>query len=267
MNKNFYTKYKYLKMEIKETELVTQTETSEPDDSNELFRKEVILSKYAKIEVQDECNIDPNDIQLSMPTNVISGTISPINLDELSGPISIEPSKNYFFRKLGNSFSFLGNSKADPILIIGPEWKKFLVILILISFIYLFFSCQYWNLMSISLKFSSILLYLLFFFSFLHTALVNPGYPKHNLDSKTGEPRTKYELCNFCKMWVSKDKKTKHCNECGICIEGFFKHYKWLGKCIGKNNLNSFYIFLISIILIIGYFLCVISSTYKQKKN
>ena len=75
-----------------ETELTEQREKI-PDISESQFRKDVILSKYAKIQTNEELFIDPNDIQLgSSSENMITGTISPVNSDELSGPISIETS-------------------------------------------------------------------------------------------------------------------------------------------------------------------------------
>ena len=76
-----------------ETELTEQREKI-PDFSDNQFRKDIILSKYAKIQTNEELFIDPKDIQLGTASeNMISGTITPVNSDELSGPISIETSK------------------------------------------------------------------------------------------------------------------------------------------------------------------------------
>ena len=78
-----------------ETELTEQID-KDPDLPDNQFRKDIILSKYAKIQTNEEVFIDPKDIQLgSSSENIISGTIDAIDSDELSGPISIEASKKY----------------------------------------------------------------------------------------------------------------------------------------------------------------------------
>ena len=48
-------------------------------------------------------------------------------------------------------------------------------------------------------------------------------------------------------MYVNREKLTFHCEECHICIEGRDHHCAWCGKCIGKRNLISFYIWLFSL--------------------
>lgn len=89
-----------------ETELTSQTDTSADSSSNQ-FRKDVILSKYAKIQTNEELFIDPKDIQLGVSTeDMISGSLAPINTEDLSGPISIEAPKKYFLKKLENVFHF-----------------------------------------------------------------------------------------------------------------------------------------------------------------
>ena len=186
-----------------ETELTTQIE-EKPDFSNQ-FKKDIILSKYAKIQSNEELYIDPKDIQLgSSSDNVITGFISPRDSEDLTGPISIESSKKYFFRKIGNCFTFFGDRKGDPLLIVGPDWIKFISIISIISILFFLFSNMKWNNLGGLMKFTGVMIYLLYLITHSFTELINPGYPKHNLDSKTGEPRSKYEYCPICKIWVSK---------------------------------------------------------------
>jgi ferredoxin len=250
-----------------ETELTEQREKI-PDISESQFRKDVILSKYAKIQTNEELFIDPNDIQLgSSSENMITGTISPVNSDELSGPISIETSKNYLFKKIGKCYAFLGNKRGDPTFIIGPNWFKFILSLFTITIIFLYFFRVKWNSLGGLMKFMGVIIYLLYFLSHLYTELINPGYPKHNLDSKTGEPRSRYNFCNICKMWVSKEKNTKHCQKCDICIEGCSRHYLWMSKCIGRNNQMFFYIYIISFVFTIGFIGCILATKNKQIPN
>lgn len=42
-----------------------------------------------------------------------------------------------------------------------------------------------------------------------------------------------------------KERKTEHCGDCDVCIEGFDHHCPWVSKCIGKENLCAFYTFLV----------------------
>ena len=246
-----------------ETELTDQSETKHDLTVNP-FRKDIILSKYAKIQTNDELFIDPKDIKLGESSEkMITGTIETM---EFSGPISIE-SKQYFYKKIGNCFTFFGDRKGDPLIILGPNWIKFFLILIATSLFYFYFSYIKWNNLGGLMKFVGTMIYLSYFLSHSYTEFINPGYPKHNLDSKTGEPRTKYDYCQICKMWVSKEKKTKHCEKCDICIEGHMKHYKWMSKCIGKNNQMSYYFFLVSFAFIFSFIFCILATKSKSTQN
>ena len=64
---------------------------------------------YSKIETkEDEYYIDPKDIRLginSKEENKTNNTIFPVNSDKLI-PISIDNKQNYFYKKLGNTYSF-----------------------------------------------------------------------------------------------------------------------------------------------------------------
>ena len=105
----------------------------------------------------------------------------------------------------------------------------------------------FWLNISTKVKIIIIIFYIIYFISYVYTAIINPGYPKHNLESRTGEPKNKFRFCNICKMYVNKEKLTFHCEECHIWIEGRDHHCAGCGKCIGKRNLTSFYIWLFSL--------------------
>ncbi len=251
-----------------ETELTTQEEEKLENSLNQ-FRKDIILSKYAKIQSNEELYIDPKDIQLGASSeNVISGSIGLMGLEDLSGPISIETSKKFFCKKIGNCFCFLGNRKGDPIFIIGPNWLIFSIILSLVTIFFFLFIRIKWNNLGGLMKFIGIMIFLVYLVSHIYTEIINPGYPKHNLDSKTGEPRSKYEYCSICKIWVSKEKNTKHCVKCDICVEGYVNHYRWMSKCIGRNNQMLYYIFLGSFVFIIGFIFCILATkSNKPQEN
>ena len=63
------------------------------------------------------------DCKCESSEKMITGTIETM---EFSGPISIE-AKKYFYKKIGNCFTFFGDRKGDPLLILGPNWIKLLL--------------------------------------------------------------------------------------------------------------------------------------------
>ena len=54
-------------------------------------------------------------------------------------------------------------------------------------------------------------------------------------------------MCPYCKE--NKIDTTVHCYYCGICIENYDHHCIWLSNCIGKNNIFTFRVFLICILI------------------
>ena len=225
-----------------------------------------VLSSYSKVNTQDdEYSIDPKDIQLGIYTknkNQINNSI--LESSEQSIPITIDQKQNYFYKKLGNTYSFFGDVYGNPKIIIGPHWPLYACVTFVFSlgfFSMIIFLGKY---LPAFVKVVGFIVYFIFFFSYSYTALINPGYPKHDIDSITGEPRKKFYYCSTCKMFVNREKNTSHCPDCDICVEGHDHHCPWTGKCIGKNNLTSFYIFIFSIFALISYFAFAMSSMDKN---
>ena len=224
------------------------------------------LSSYSKVNTQDdEYTIDPKDIQLGIYTkdkNQINNTI--LENSDQSIPITIDQKQNYFYKKLGNTYSFFGDVYGNPKIIIGPHWPLYAFVTFVFSlgfFLMIIFLGKY---LTVFIKVVGFFVYFLFLFSYSYTALINPGYPKHDIDSVTGEPRKKFYYCPTCKMFVNREKNTSHCPDCDICVEEQDHHCPWTGKCIGKNNLTSFYIFIFSIFALISYFAFAMSSLDKN---
>ena len=230
-------------------------------------------SSYSKIETQDDCYIDPKDIKLGIYTKDLneeepSNTISNSKLL----PIAIEERKTFFFKKLGNTYSFFGDIYGNPKLIIGPHWPLYLVVTVLFSLGTYFVYSYLGKYLHFLLKFFGIIFYLIFLSSYTYTAVINPGFPKHDIDSITGEPRKKFYYCNICKIWANLEKKTQHCPDCNICVEGNDHHCPWTGKCIGKNNQKSFIIFVASVFVLFIYIMILIvvadrKAMIKDKNN
>ena len=225
-------------------------------------------SSYSKIETNENCYIDPKDIKLGIYTKDLNEE-EPTNITDSAQliPISIEQSKTFFYKKIGNTYSFFGDIHGNPKLIIGPHYPLYLLVTSIFSLgtysIYSYFG----NYINSYVKFFGIIIYLIFFISYTYTVIINPGFPKHDIDSITGEPRKKFYYCNVCKIWANLEKKTQHCPECNICIEGNDHHCPWTGKCIGRRNQKSFLIFVISVFLLFSYLLLMVGTMDKKSFN
>ena len=215
-------------------------------------------SNYSKIGTDEDCFIDPKDIKLGIYTKEKDDPNYYNNNNNSASdhliPIAIEKGHNYFYKKIGNTYAFFGNIYGDPKIIIGPHWPLYFLVTAFFTFgVYLVYK-NFGDGISMILKVIGIIIYLIFLISYTYTATINPGYPKHDIDSITGEPRKKFYFCNVCKFWANREKKTMHCPDCNICIEGNDHHCPWTGKCIAKNNTFSFYIFLVSVLCAFCYF-------------
>ena len=99
-----------------------------------------------------------------------------------------------------------------------------------------------------------IILYLCQVISQFYTALINPGVPTKNYFMSKSvffnldhfKNTEKYKFCGICQIIVKNDNSIIHCSNCNICIKEHDHHCNWIGKCIGKNNLVSFWTFIIT---------------------
>ena len=104
-----------------------------------------------------------------------------------------------------------------------------------------------------------IILYILFVIFHLITSLINPGLPTkeyflENFNMENSKIKN-YVICKKCKVIMDLDKGTEHCVDCDICVMGNDHHCQWTSKCIGKNNLILFKIFLNLLFVNICYLL------------
>ena len=222
-------------------------------------------SSYSKIETNENCYIDPKDIKLGVYTKDINDDEDKNNDIPSSQllPISIEKT----FKKLGNTYSFFGDIYGDPKIIIGPHWPLYVIVTALFTAFTIFIYSTFGNYINFFLKMIGIFIYLIFLISYTYTATINPGFPKHDIDSITGEPRKKFYYCNVCKIWANLEKKTMHCPECNICVEGNDHHCPWTGKCIGRRNHCSFIIFVSSVFVLFVYLIILIGTVDKDSFN
>ena len=111
-----------------------------------------------------------------------------------------------------------------------------------------------------------IILYILFVIFHLITSLINPGLPTkeyflENFNMENSKIKN-YVICKKCKVIMDLDKGTEHCVDCDICVMGNDHHCQWTSKCIGKNNLILFKIFLNLLFINICYLLFALISLF-----
>lgn len=182
------------------------------------------------------------------------------NINELTNDFKIniksEKTKLRFcFKKIGHTSCFLSDKMGNPFIMIGPDWAMYICFCGFVSLGYsLFFVC-FWKKMNLFFQICGIISFSIYFFSYTATFLLNPGYPERNKDSLKGRPRIKYKYCYECKIYERVDRNITHCDNCGVCIEGYDHHCPWTGKCIGRKNISFFNIFLYSILIVIFYFI------------
>ena len=177
----------------------------------------------------------------------------------------------YCYKKLGKTFTFFGDKDGSPFIVIGPHWSMYVCFCSLMTAGYLFFLIHFWNYMNILFKLSGLISFLTYFVSYTYIFLGNPGIPKYDENAILGKPREKHALCRKCGIWRNLDKNVYHCFDCDICVEGFDHHCPWTGKCVAKNNVNAFYVFLISILGAFCFFVTSLThaqhNIYLEKKN
>ncbi len=84
--------------------------------------------------------------------------------------------------------------------------------------------------------------------------MINPGIPQREFYipyfmKKIKGDKKNFQKCSKCNILIPKSFKVTHCNICQICVREQDHHCPWTGKCIGKFNLISFYIFVNSLLL------------------
>lgn len=82
---------------------------------------------------------------------------------------------------------------------------------------------------------------------YLITFLINPGLPpkEDRLENINEESLKNYKICNRCNIIQRPDDNTAHCDECDVCVLEMDHHCPWVSKCVGKNNIRCFNLFLL----------------------
>lgn len=169
--------------------------------------------------------------------------------------------------KCGNVYCFLYINNY-PLFTIGPQYYYPIILFIfnntlfILAFIYVY---NKYN--SYFFKIMGVFVLIIVNLSQIYTCVLNEGIPKRIwfLSNKIinyliedeifyNEFNTnKYQICRKCNILIDKSLKIVHCDICNLCCEFYDHHCPWVGKCIGKNNILSFKIFILSNLIFIFY--------------
>ena len=203
-------------------------------------------NSYIKLDTEEIIEFQDLNYEKELPvTNINNQTKNRIK--------AINQQKKLCYTKIGNTFCFLLDNKGNPKIMIGPHWPMYLCFCPFMTSIFFILFYSTWSMLNLLLKVLGVINYLLFFLSYTYIFLANPGMPTINENSFIGKPREQYKYCNECKMWVSNKKTTEHCFECNVCVEDYDHHCPWTGKCIAKNNIFFFYVFISAILFSFVY--------------
>ncbi|KAL1341271.1 hypothetical protein HN51_027758 [Arachis hypogaea] len=77
-------------------------------------------------------------------------------------------------------------------------------------------------------------------------------FPLVMKDDDAISPNLNEDDISFCALCDFEVKKhSKHCRTCNRCVEGFDHHCKWLNNCVGKRNYTTFFLLMISVLLML----------------
>ena len=171
--------------------------------------------------------------------------------------------KNYQYWRGKNEFYCDGKIMCGPY-----SYKRYLFLFLIIiiptlmeiPFVPFSFSSI---LIALLLTFIEIISLFYILFLFWNICTKNPGYLLRNesyfhaTETKIKSKRIiqsnirgfikKIKFCETCILY--RPPKTSHCKYCDSCVEKFDHHCFWIGNCVGKNNYNDFFKFLLSLLI------------------
>ncbi len=230
------------------------TKNGTETNRNSVFEQKLKSNNKKKVK-------DQNLIQVSEKEKINSENY-PIDIDEEIYDPFDDLDNSCLYRKIGNCYCFIFTKQNNPIFIIGPNYYMFFFISLLSNLLLLFLNIFYGEYLNKKYKKIGKYFILVFQFFYFINYILNPGYPKNNKNRNSGEPKELYKLCSECHFYVNKNKKVYHCYDCDICIENFKFHCPVTGKCIGRNIIITYYLFILSSLFLIGYILVYIYNIY-----
>ena len=143
-----------------------------------------------------------------------------------------------------------------PLIVLGPDYCYAICLTTSSIIIFLLICFFLFKNNFLIVKILETIIFLFYICSYLITALINPGIPNREFFSKSFNNNNKVGIkklqkCSKCNIIVPANFHVCHCDYCEVCVIEQDHHCPWTGKCIGKNNLITFYCFVFSLILFI----------------
>ncbi len=155
-------------------------------------------------------------------------------------------SQNRIYNKIGNVHCFLFIDKINPLITIGPDYKYIIILTSIVISLHLVTQNIIMDKLIFYFSYIEYGLFYIFIISYLLTCLLNPGiWTQSSRDFNNSD----FYKCGLCNFIISKNSKSGHCKFCNVCVASFDHHCMWSGKCIGKNNLATFFIMVVSTFL------------------
>jgi hypothetical protein len=157
--------------------------------------------------------------------------------------------KRSTFTSLGNCYCIFLNDSL--FIVIGPHWVFNLCVIPIIVMILTGYLIYIVPKMKLYSSIAGTILIITCLLSYTITALKDPGIVlRDNLSDLEEDTTGSSTFCSKC--LIIRDKSIDHCEECDLCMKNLDHHCIFTGKCIAKNNLLCFYLFLSSIF---GFFI------------
>lgn len=144
-----------------------------------------------------------------------------------------------FHEKRGNCHCWLSRNR-EPLIVCGGDWPLSFVTLACFVLGGLFFSVEMAPHVREELQYAGYSCLGLLYLILAVASFRNPGIEYSSLrgewiDSDRG---LEIDYCGMC--GVHRDRKSRHCYRCAVCVRQYDHHNYLMGNCVGANNLWCF---------------------------
>lgn len=174
-------------------------------------------------------------------------------------PISqneINKAKHY-----GKTIPLIIDENGEPKYLLGPHFYIFFIAWILSFIVLVYITFKLYPYCHVAVMVVCVLSGCCFLYYYGKVGFSLPGIASSGIEPDE-ESRKNIRYCKPCK--IIKQPGTKHCYYCDVCILKIDHHCPWVGKCIGRDNICLFYVFLMSVgVAMLMYTLATITADFK----
>ena len=203
-----------------------------------------------------------NDIELNLQDSHKNSEITIIKEDKTESSALFENSDKELsntWRSFGKTKVYFYNNNLEPYITIGPHYCFSICISVFTCVMFIIFYGLLHDKLGFFQQMIGLLISIILISSYMYTVLANPGIPSLDNYKLIRNKQIEIKKCRECRNYIRMDRKTSHCYDCGVCVEGFDHHCPWVSKCIGKKTIISFYIFICSVMLMMCYLITMVA--------